>query len=150
MDSQVTAPRTYLLVDGHNIMHAWPELRKKQTAASQRHLARLELMRRLRNYQDMTGIQVVLVFDGTQPQRTEEREKDGLQIIYADAHSTADSILERLTAKYAPHHRLRVASADGMIRETILALGAEWLSPEMLAHLCAEAEGDMRARIKKR
>jgi predicted RNA-binding protein with PIN domain len=131
-------------------MHAWPELRRQQSVASKRHLARLELMQRLRNYQDMTGTQVVLVFDGTQAKRSEEREKEGLQIIYADATSTADSILERLTAKYASLHQLRVASADGMVRETILALGAEWISPDMLAILCSDAERDMRDRIKKR
>jgi predicted RNA-binding protein with PIN domain len=137
-------------VDGHNVMHAWPELKRQQSVASKRHLARLELMQRLRNYQDMTGTQVVLVFDGTQAKISEEREKEGLQIIYADAKSTADTIIERLTAKYASQHQLRVASADGMVRETVLALGAEWVSPEVLSLLCDDAERDMRNRIKKR
>lgn len=146
----MTATRSYLLVDGHSVMHAWPELRRNQVVASKRHLARLELMQRLRHYQDMTGIQVVLVFDGTQAKRGEEREKEGLQIIYADSSTTADNILERLAAKYASQFSLRVVSADGMVRETVLALGAEWISPDMLALLCADAEKDMRDRIKKR
>lgn len=141
--------RSYLLVDGHNIMHAWPELRRIMVSASKRNLARLELMQRLRNYQDMTGVQVVLVFDGTQSKISEEREKDGLQVIYADAKSTADTIIERLTAKYARQHQLRVASADGMIRETTLALGAEWVSPELLSHFCDDAERAMRDRINR-
>ena len=97
----------------------------------------------------MTGTQVVVVFDGTHSQRSEEREKDGLQIIYADAASTADAILERLAAKYARQHPMRVASADGLIRDAILASGAEWLSPDMLHQLCTDAEKDMRSRIGK-
>ncbi|MDZ4288472.1 MAG: NYN domain-containing protein [Prosthecobacter sp.] len=141
-------PRSYLLVDGHNVMHAWPDLRRHLQTAAKRYLAQQELLQRLRHFQDMTGTQVVVVFDGTHAQRSEEREKDGLQIIYADASSTADAILERLAAKYAHQHPLRVVSADGLVRDAILACGAEWLSPEMLLLLCADAEKDMRGRLE--
>jgi predicted RNA-binding protein with PIN domain len=139
--------RSYLLVDGHNVMHAWPDLRPRLKSRQQRHLAQQELLQRLRHYQDMTGVQVVVVFDGSQSQQTEEREKQGLQIIYAKAETSADAIIERLAAKYARQHPMRVASADGLIRDAILACGAEWLSPEMLLMLCEEAEKDMRRRL---
>lgn len=33
-----------------------------------------------------------------------------------------------------------------MIRETVSALGGNWISPEMLLPLCAAAETDMRRR----
>lgn len=88
------APLSYLLVDGHSVLHAWPELRRHQSVASKRHLARTELLKRLRHYQDMSGCQIVVVFDGTQAQMSEEREKDGLQIIFADSGNSADHILE--------------------------------------------------------
>jgi uncharacterized protein len=143
------ASRSYLLVDGHNVMHAWPELRRQMRSKKQRHLAQLELLQRLRNYQDMTGAQVVVVFDGTQARQAEEREPDGLQIIYANAATTADMIIERLAAKYAGQHAMRVASADGLVRDAILASGAEWLSPEMLRLLCDDAERDLRTRLGK-
>ena len=58
------APLTYLLVDGHSVIHAWPELKREHRIASRRHLARTELLKRLRNLQDMSGMQVVVVFDG--------------------------------------------------------------------------------------
>ncbi|MCW0219172.1 MAG: NYN domain-containing protein [Prosthecobacter sp.] len=141
---------SYLLVDGHSVMHAWPELRREQRSANRRHLARLELMKRLRTYQDMSGKQVVVVFDGTHSQRSEEREPEGLQVIYAEATMTADAILERLANRYAKEHSMQVASADGMVRETILACGADWLSPEMLKTLCEEAERALGAEIMKR
>lgn len=143
----MNAPRSYLLVDGHSVIHAWPELRRDQLVASRRHLARTGLLQRLRHLQDMTGTQVVVVFDGTQSKLNEEREKDGLQIIYADSGTTADNVIERLAAKYARQHPMRVASADGMVRETIHAFGADWLSPEMLRRLCEDAEKDMRTRL---
>lgn len=141
--------RSYLLVDGHNVMHAWPELARHMRSAGKRHLARTELLQRLRHLQDMSGRQVVVVFDGTTAKVTEEREPEGLQIIYADAGHTADDLIEKLVARYAKERSMQVASADGMIRETITAFGAGWLSPDMLKSLCDDAERDMRGRIDK-
>jgi predicted RNA-binding protein with PIN domain len=141
---------SYLLVDGHSVMHAWPELKRDQRSASRRHLARLELMKRLRTYQDMSGKQVVVVFDGTHSQRSEEREPEGLQVIYAEAATTADMLLERLANRYAKLHPMQVVSADGMVRETILACGADWTSPEMLKTMCEDAERALGEAIRKR
>lgn len=140
-------PLTYLLVDGHSVIHAWPELLREHRVVSRRHLARAELLKRLRNLQDMTGTQVVVVFDGAKQGTNEEREPAGLQIIYADSGTTADTIIERLVARYAKERSMRVVSADGMVRETILSLGAEWFSPAMLRSLCDGAETSMRARL---
>jgi predicted RNA-binding protein with PIN domain len=132
--------RAYLLVDGHSVIHAWPELRKLHTQGARRHLAREQLMQRLRGYQDQTGCRVVVVFDGTQARTSEIREPDGLQVIYADAGATADTVIERLAAKYAGQVAIRVASADGMVRETIHAHGADWISPEGLKLECERSE----------
>lgn len=141
------APLTYLLIDGHNVIHAWPELLREHRVAARRHLARIELLKRLRNLQDMTGTQVVVVFDGAKQGTNEEREPEGLQIIYADSGTTADTIIERLVARYATDRPMRVASADGMVRETILSLGADWISPESLRVMCDGAETQMRTRL---
>jgi predicted RNA-binding protein with PIN domain len=64
--------------------------------------------------------------------------------------TTADTIIERLVGKYAETHSLRAATADGMIRETVSAFGAHWLSPESLRQLCDDVEGEMRRRIGKK
>lgn len=52
----------YLIVDGHSIIFAWPELRKLHARRSS--LAREALIKQLRGYQDWTGVHVVVVFDG--------------------------------------------------------------------------------------
>ena len=51
----------YLVVDGHSVIFAWPELRKLHGRRSS--LARDVLIRQLRAYQDWTGVHVVVVFD---------------------------------------------------------------------------------------
>lgn len=135
---------SFIIVDGHSVMHAWPELKVHQRVASKRAVAREELLKRMRTLQDMSGSRVVVVFDGTQSQTTEEREKQGLQVFYADSATTADTVIERLAARYAKKHPLRVVSADGMVRETVMAFGADWISPDTLKDLCERAESAMR------
>lgn len=139
----------FLIVDGHSVIHAWPDLARLHRTASKRHLARSELLKRLRLLQDMTGDRVVVVFDGTGSRTSEEREQQGLQIFYADAKATADTVVERLAVRYAPTHRLTVASADGMVRDSILASGAEWISPEMLQLRCNQAAAQCAAEVNR-
>lgn len=140
----------FLLIDGHSIIHAWDDLRALHRQPAKRHVARELLLQRMRHYQDMTEERVIVVFDGPMARTTEEREPGGLQIFYADAGTTADTIIERLVAKYATEHQMTAATADGMIRETVSAFGANWISPESLRRLCDDAEGEMRRRIAKR
>jgi uncharacterized protein len=141
--------RRYLIVDGHSILHAWPELRVLNRNPAKRQMAKDRLLQRLRHYQDMSGERVVVVFDGTTSRITEQREPQGLQVFYADAGSTADTVIERLVAKHAKQHTLRAATGDGMIRETVDAFGGSWISAETLLTIVEQAEGEMRKQIGK-
>lgn len=139
----------FLLVDGHSIIHAWEDLRKLHARGDRRHLARGELLKRMRALQDMTGERIVVVFDGTGTRATEEREPAGIQIIYADAARTADGVIERLAARYAGTRPIRVATADRQVWETVRAFGAGWLSPDDLRFELECADRAFRDRIKK-
>ncbi len=113
----------YLLVDGHSVIFAWPELRALHVRRMG--AAREALVRALTDYQDHSGVRVVLVFDGQGAAVTEDQEgRDGIQIFYARAGQTADAIVERLVAKYAATHRLTVATSDSLEQQTALAFGA--------------------------
>lgn len=140
----------YLLVDGHSVIHAWQDLRKLHLRGAMRYRARDELLKHMRTLQDMTGERVVVVFDGQGPKITEEREEGGVQIFYADAGHTADSVIERLASKYSSQFRLRVCTADRMIWESIRASGAHWISPDTLRDDFDRAERDLKSKIKKR
>ena len=113
----------YLLVDGHSVIFAWPELRALHVRRMG--AAREALVRTLTDYQDQSGVRVVLVFDGQGAAVTEDQEgRDGIQIFYARAEQTADAVVERLVAKYAASHRLTVATSDGLEQQTVLTFGA--------------------------
>jgi predicted RNA-binding protein with PIN domain len=141
------APR-FLIVDGHNIIHRWDDLRRLHERADKRYLAREELLRQMRTLQDMSGERVVVVFDGTGSKITDEHAPDDVQVFYADAGHTADALIERLAAKYATQFAIRVCTADRMIWEGARASGAEWISPDMLWHEVESAGRALRTRLK--
>ncbi len=120
----------YLIVDGHSVIFAWPELRKLHARRSS--LAREALIKRLRDYQDWTGVHVVVVFDGKGRKIEAISDPADVQVFYSRTGQTADAIVERLASKYAKRFELMVATSDSMERETVEACGADWISPEAL------------------
>jgi predicted RNA-binding protein with PIN domain len=132
----------YLIVDGHSVIFAWPELRKLHQRRSS--LARDALIKRLRNYQDWTGVRVVAVFDGKGAQVSATSAPNDIQIFYSKSGQTADAIIERLAAKYAKRIDLTVATSDSLERETANACGAESISPATLRTLLEAAPAGQR------
>jgi predicted RNA-binding protein with PIN domain len=130
-------PARYLIVDGHSIIFAWPELRKLQARRSS--LAREALSKRLRDYQDWTGVHVVVVFDGKGRKIEATSNPADIQVFYSRRGQTADAIIERLASKYAKRFELMVATSDSMEGETVEACGAEWISPEALRGLLSSS-----------
>jgi len=128
----------YLIVDGHSVIFAWPELRKLHARRSS--LAREALTKRLRNYQDWTGVRVVVVFDGKGRKVEATSDPADVQIFYSRTGQTADAIIERLASKYARQFELMVATSDSMEGETVEACGAEWISPEALRGILSSTE----------
>jgi len=136
----------YLIVDGHSVIFAWPELRKlhdRRTA-----LAREDLVKRLTEYQDASGVRVVVVFDGKGAQAGEDTNPGGIQIFYSAAGQTADSIIERLAAKYAATYEITVATSDHLEQTTAMSFGAMTITAEGLRDYLDEAGADLARRIK--
>jgi uncharacterized protein len=131
------SPARYLIVDGHSVIFAWPELRKLHARRSS--LAREALVRQLRDYQDWTGVHVVAVFDGKGKKVEATSEPADVQIFYSRTGQSADAIIERLASKYAKRYELVVATSDSLEAETVQACGAESISPEGLRGLLASA-----------
>src|SRR4051795_6286294 len=123
----------YLIVDGHSVIFAWPELRKLHARRSS--LAREALIKQLRDYQDWTGVRVVVVFDGKGTKVEAVSEPEDVQVFYSRSGQSADAIIERLASKYAKQFELLVATSDSLEAETVLACGAEWISAEGLRGL---------------
>src|SRR4029450_7258072 len=100
------SPARYLIVDGHSVIFAWPELHKLH--ARRTSLAREALVKQLRDYQDWNGARVALVFDGKGTKVEATSDPEEVQIFYSRSGQSADAIIERLASKYAERHDLWV------------------------------------------
>ena len=127
----------YLIVDGHSVIFAWPELRRLHSRRTS--LAREALTKKLRDYQDWTETRVAVVFDGKGTSVSATSEPGEIQIFYSRAGQTADSLIERLASKYGKRYKLIVATSDILEQETAGACGAECISAEALRWLLEEA-----------
>jgi hypothetical protein len=137
----------YLIVDGHSVIFAWPELQKLH--ARRTALARDELIKTLTEYQDASGVRVVAVFDGKGLSANEQSAPGGIQVFYSAAGQTADTIVERLAAKYAKEHEITVATSDLLEAQTVSAFGAVAISVELLRQYLDDARGDLARRLKQ-
>jgi predicted RNA-binding protein with PIN domain len=135
----------FLIVDGHSVVFAWPDLRKLHTRRPS--LARESLVKRLRGYQDWTGVRVIVVFDGKGAQVSATSDPHDIQIFYSRKGQTADSIIERLASKYATRFDLTVATSDYLEQQTASAFGAECISSKILREILEEAATRERVTI---
>ncbi len=138
----------FLIVDGHSIIFAWPELRALHD--SKTGLARERLTKILTEYQDLSGISVVLVFDGRGPVITQENEPGGIQVFYSNTGHTADDIVERLVAKYGNIYSITVATSDMLEQQTAIAFGGNCISADGLRKLVTDARDNFTRELKRR
>ena len=132
----------YLIVDGHSVIFSWPDLRKLHD--KQTRLAREVLARRLRDYQDWSGVRVVIVFDGKGTAVSEISDKHDVQIFYSRKGQSADAIIERLASKYAARFEVTVATSDLLEQQTVSSFGAVPVSPEILRQILDETIPEVR------
>ena len=137
----------YLLVDAHSVIFAWPELRALH--ARRTSLARDELVKRLISYQDVSNYRVVAVFDGQGSKNSDSTTPSGIQVFYSSAQSTADSIIERLVAKYGAHYDMTVVTNDRMEQQTASTFGALAISVELFLKWLGEADQEVQKELKK-
>ena len=138
--------RRILLVDGHSVIFAWPdlaEIHRRNTAA-----ARENLVRRLTGLQDSTAWEVAVVFDGRGAKASSDSVPHGIAVFYSKSGQTADEIIERLAAKYSASCEVTVATDDNMERTTVEALGGMSISTDQLLAEINSAETTLRDRIQ--
>jgi uncharacterized protein len=141
-------PDSFLIVDGHSIIFAWPELLALQRRGGA--AAREDLIKILTEYQDLSGVNVVVVFDGKGERINEVSEPGGIQIFYSNAGRTADEIVERLVAKYGHKHTITVATADLLEQQTVISFGAQCVGSEGLRRRIEDARADFATEMKRR
>jgi predicted RNA-binding protein with PIN domain len=106
-----------LIVDGYNVIHAWPELLRD--AGGDLQTARERLADRLAEYEATRGVHAILIFDGNRKRPDGPRAAYAVETRFSSKGLTADHLIERLivevreaTDEYLP---ITVATSDRLI-----------------------------------
>lgn len=120
----------YLLVDGYNIIHAWPEL--KELADDNMDGARMKLIDTLSNYQGIRKCQIIVVFDAYRVQGHFEEAIDyyNIHLVYTREAQTADQYIEKFAYDNQKKYNITVATSDGLQQIIIRGQEVPYYPPE--------------------
>ena len=139
----------YLLVDGYNIIFAWPEL--KALAALDLAAARSALEDILADYRGFRRCEVILVFDAYKVKRNpgSVEKRNGVRIVYTKEAETADMYIEKASYRLQKEHRVRVATSDNLEQLIVLGHGALRLSAEAFHAEVEDARGQIAELVRQ-
>jgi predicted RNA-binding protein with PIN domain len=128
----MSANRQYLLVDGYNIVHAWPETRRLLSRDVD--AAAALLVEKLAVLHDPDTCEVTVVFDG-RGERAESISGGGALpfVIYAQTGRTADAVIEQIVARAPDAKLFTIATRDNAITLSVHTRGATVIGPDALA-----------------
>ncbi|GBG06258.1 hypothetical protein PAT3040_00775 [Paenibacillus agaridevorans] len=125
-------PNDVLLVDGYNIIGAWPVLEKLKESDLED--ARDKLLDMLADYQGFSGMEIYVIFDAHQvPGLGATYKQHKLTVVYTKEKETADECIERLCSELMIRRRsIYVATSDLVEQHVAFGKGALRLSAREL------------------
>lgn len=129
----------YLLVDGYNIVFAWPEL--ASLAQDNMDGARMKLLDQLCNYQAIRKCRIIAVFDAyrVKEHREEVIAYHNIHLVYTREAQTADHYIEKFAHDNNQKYRITVATSDGLQQMIVRGAGCALLSARELKIVMEEA-----------
>ncbi len=129
-----------LLVDGYNVIGAWPALQKIRDRDGLE-ASREKLIEALINYSAYEDLETKIVFDAHYQDRRACTEviNQSLSVYYTEFAETADTHIEKLCASFRHEFKLAasrviVATDDRAQRLTVVGYGAECMSAQQLVY----------------
>lgn len=127
-EKQASSMESYLLVDGYNIIFAWPELRELSKVNID--AARDKLMDIMSNYQGAIGSTLILVFDAYKVKGNPGSviKYHNIHVVYTKEAETADQYIEKTVHEIGKKYRVTVATSDALEQMIIWGEGASRMS----------------------
>jgi uncharacterized protein len=122
----------WLIVDGYNVIFAWPELAALKDVKLED--ARDLLIAVLADYAALARQQVTIVFDAHRRPSGEETKEviSGVEVIFSGRKSSADHVIERLVYRAKSDEEVTVATSDSVQRDMALGKGVKTISALLL------------------
>ena len=134
----------FLLIDGYNVVHAWPELR--ELASENINAAAGRLMDIVSNYQAISGYKTILVFDAYKVKGHSEEVLDyhNIKVVYTKTAETADHYIERYAHEKGKKYPVTVVTSDGVEQVIIRGAGAWLISSRDFLNLVNDLNEELR------
>jgi predicted RNA-binding protein with PIN domain len=138
-----------LVVDGYNVIHAWPALKRLLTDASLE-AARDKLIDRLVVLGMVRGAEVTIVFDSHRAASSSEEMVEGVRVLFTRKGHSADHAIERIAYQAAESGDvITVATSDRFQRDLVRGMGGAVISAQELERQVIEAEQEMSRRVER-
>src|SRR5579864_8778773 len=138
-----------LIVDGYNVVHAWPSLKRLLDEASLE-AARDQLVERLSVLGLVTGAEVTVVFDSNRAASSSEDMVEGVRVMFTRKGHSADHAIERIAYQAAESGDvITVATSDRFQRDLVRGMGGAVISALELERQVIQAEDEMTRKVKR-
>lgn len=138
----------YIIVDGYNIIFAWPHL--AELAKDDIDAARRRLCDELSSYAGFTKHRLVVVFDGYKQKGNpgEKSQFSNIQIVFTKEAETADAYIEALVSRIGNNYQVRVATSDSLVQISSLRSGVLRMSARELLEDIVRTRNEMKSFLE--
>ncbi len=140
-----------MIVDGYNVVHAWPALKRLMTEASLE-VARDRLVERLAVLGQVSGADMTVVFDAHHSASLANSHEtvEGVHVIFTRKGHSADHVIERIAYEASQvNDVITVATSDRFQRDLVRGMGGAVISALELERRVVEAEHEMTRRVRR-
>jgi len=140
-----------LIVDGYNVIHAWPSLKRLMDDVSMED-ARDKLIGRLSVLGMVTGADVTVVFDAHHSTSLSNSEEtvEGVHVIFTRKGHSADHAIERIAYEASQARDvITVATSDRFQRDLVRGMGGAVISALELERRVVDAEQEMGRSVRR-
>lgn len=139
-----------LIVDGYNIIGAWPHLRDLRDRNLDE--ARNLLIETIADYQGYSGMKCIIVFDAYNvPGLGRQYNLRKVEVFYTKEKETADECVERLVKQLSRRRRqIYVATSDFTEQNVAFGSGALRISARELLLKVKESQKEITAKVQER
>ena len=140
----VTPKEKRLIVDGYNVIFAWESL--TELAKTNLDAAKDKLISLLSNYQGITGVKTLLVFDGykVKGNHGSTTVQEDIEIVHTKENQTADQFIEAYTHENEGQYQMTVATSDGLIQTITRGSSCQIISSRELYSAMEAAAKELR------
>ena len=140
-----------VVVDGYNVIHAWPDLKRLLSGASLE-AARDRLIDRLSVFGLVAGAEVTVVFDAhhSTARTNSEQIVEGVHVLFTRKGHSADHAIERIAYDASQvGDMITVATSDRFQRDLVRGMGGAVISALELERRVIGAEEELTRRVKR-